>query len=102
MGKNSVIHSLGKCVGNIVLHKILELHTNQPESLRHLRDEVRDYEEDTFEKAQEFTWNDGEKEEIQEKALRRFRNQIAFYPDVSYKEEEVNALLEETIRSLLS
>jgi len=54
MGKNSVMKSLGKCVGNVALHKILTRHTNRPESIQHLRDEIRDYGEDSAEKARCF------------------------------------------------
>ena len=101
MGKNSVINSLGKCIGNVVLHKIVLKHTNIPESKKHLEDEIRDYGLDVFEKAQEFTWTDEEKREIEDKALRRVKNIIRNYPDLIYEESEILAVLLETIGDVL-
>ena len=34
MGKNKLIKSLGKRIGNIVIHKILMKYTNKPESFK--------------------------------------------------------------------
>ncbi len=101
MGKNSVIKSLGKCIGNVVLHKLLLKHTNIPESKKHLSDEIRDYGSDAREKAQEFTWADEEKMEIEDKALRRIENIIGNYPDLDYKKSEIRAILLETMQELL-
>jgi len=101
MGKNSIIKSLGKCIGNVVLHKIVLKHTNIPESKKHLEDEIRDYGSDVLEKAQEFTWTEEEKSEIEDKALRRVKNIIRNYPDLDYEEPEIKAILLETIKEML-
>ena len=101
MGKNSVIKSLGKCIGNVVLHKLLLKHTNRPESEKHLKDEVIDYGADAREKTQEYSWTDEEKIEIEDRALRRVKNIIENYPDLDYEESEVGALLLETMQELL-
>jgi len=101
MGKNSVITSLGKCIGNVVLHKVVLKHTNIPESKKHLEDEIRDYGSDVLEKAQEFTWTEEEKSEIEDKALRRVKNIIRNYPDLDYEESEIKAILLETIKEML-
>ncbi|MAG08050.1 hypothetical protein CMO89_01120 [Candidatus Woesearchaeota archaeon] len=101
MGKNKYIKSLGKCIGNIVLHKILVKHTNKPESEKHLSDEIRDYSADVFEKAQEFTWTDEEKEEIKDKAVNRVKHLIKNYPEFSFSEKEVLKLIEESMDEML-
>lgn len=100
MGKNSAIMSLGKCIGNIVLHKLLLRHTNRPESERHLKDEVDDYGADAKEKAQEYSWTDEEKSEIEDKALRRVKNIIGKYSDLNYEESEIHSLILETMEEL--
>ena len=100
MGKNSAIKSLGKCIGNIVLHKLLLNHTNRPESKNHLMGEVNDYGADAKEKAQEHSWTDEEKAEIEDKAFRRVKNIVEKYPDLEYEESEINSLILETMGGL--
>jgi hypothetical protein len=101
MGKNSVMKSLGKCVGNVALHKILTRHTNRPESIQHLRDEIRDYGEDSAEKARCFNWNDEEKAKIRERAIKIAENDlIKNYPDVKFNKDEVIGLVDETMQEV--
>ena len=100
MGKNSSIRSLGKCVGNIVLHKLLLRHTNRPESKKHIMDEVKDYGADAREKAQEYSWTDKEKAEIEDKAHKKVKNSLEKYPDLDYEESEISSLILETMGGL--
>ena len=51
MGKNRIIKSLAKCIGNVALHKILVKLTNKSESKNHLESEVLEYGFNAFEKA---------------------------------------------------
>ena len=102
MGENSSIKSIGRCIGNIVLHKLLVLHTERPESIKHLNDEIRDYSIDVFEKAQEFNWNSKDKEEIKMRAIKRLNNLVKNYPDLKLKEKETVPLIEETIFEILN
>lgn len=101
MGKNSVIQSLGRCIGNVVMHKLLALHTNKPESKHHLNTEVIEYSADAFEKAQEFTWSEKEKKKIKIKALKRMKRLKEYYPDVMFNEEEAEKLVLETMKEML-
>lgn len=101
MGKNSVIKSLGRCIGNVVLHKLLAGHTNKPESRNYLRSEIMEYSSDAFEKAQEFNWNEKDKEEIKNKSIERIKSLIKNYPDLPYNEEEAIRLIKETMNELL-
>lgn len=88
--------SLGKCMGNIVLHKMLVRHTNKPESINHLQKEIEEYTNDVLQKAAEFNWNDYEKDEIANIALESFKKRILLYPDVVYDEREIEELVDET------
>ncbi len=100
MGKNSVIKSLGRCIGNVVLHKLLVEHTNKPESKNYLRNEIAEYGADAFEKAQKFNWNERDKEEIKNRSVERVKNLIKNYPDLSYNEKESVGLIKETMDDL--
>ena len=101
MGKNRVIKSLGRCVGNVALHKILVEHTNKPESKNHLESEVVEYGADAFEKAQMFNWNENDKEKVREFAIRRTHNLIENYPDVSFDDEAIEKMVDEAMDDLM-
>lgn len=101
MGKKDIIRSLGRCIGNVVLHKIVLRHTKKPESIKHLKDEIIDYSADAFEKAQLYSWNQGEKEEIKKKSIIRIKNIITRYPDMKFDEQEANDFVEETMKEML-
>ena len=61
MGKNKIIKSLGKVIGNVAMHKLLLIYTSKPESKSYLKSEIMEYSADAFEKAQEFNWNENDK-----------------------------------------
>lgn len=102
MGKNKLIKSLGKRIGNTVIHKILVKYTNIPKSLHYLKSEVNEYRDDIIESSQEFNWNDKDKLEIKSIALDKFKkNMNKYYGDVKFPEEEPENLIDETIKEYL-
>jgi len=102
MGKNRAIKSLGKEIGNIVVHKILVEHTNRPESLHHLKNEVESYRDNAIETSQEFNWNDSDKVKIKQEALNKFKKDMKrYYKDIKFPAEEVDKLIEETIKECI-
>ena len=101
MGKTAIIRSLAKCIGNVALHKIILKHTNKPESIKHLKDEIADYSADAFENAQMHSWSDKEKEEIKNKSLVRVKNLIKKYSDIKYEENEIGYYINETMKEML-
>ncbi len=94
MGKDSAIKSLARVIGNVVMHRLLLRHTNFPESRNHLSNEIAEYGADAFEKAQEFNWNEKDKEEIKIKAIERVKNLSENYPDVKFETNELEDLIE--------
>ena len=58
MGKNSALKTLGKIIGNVVLHKMLAFYTNRPESMSHLLNEEIEYRASAIKSAREFNWNE--------------------------------------------
>ena len=101
MGKNKVVRSLGKIIGNVAMHKILLNHTNKPESKNHLSHEVIEYSADAYEKTLLFNWNEKDKIEIKKIAMSRVRNLSKNYPDVVFDEKEVIIFIEETIDEII-
>lgn len=101
MGKNSTIKSLGRCIGNVVMHKLLLLYTNKPESKHHLNAEIIEYSADAFEKSQEFNWKNKDKEDIKHKSLARIKRLKEYYPDVLFRQEEAEKLILKTMKELL-
>ncbi|OGJ21592.1 hypothetical protein A3K73_02865 [Candidatus Pacearchaeota archaeon RBG_13_36_9] len=93
MGKNRVIKSLGKNIGNLVVHKILAKYTNNPEAVEHLRHEIIAYRENTKEIAESFNWNDSEIAEIKLEAMDALEKEMhRDYPDVNFPMEEAERL----------
>ena len=97
MGKNSVLKSLARCIGNVVLHKLLLKHTNKPESKSYLINEIVEYGADAFEKTQMFNWNEKDKERIKELSLKRIRNLMRNYPDIDHGNSELEELIKDTM-----
>ncbi len=101
MGKNKTIKSIGKIIGNIVVHKLLVNKTNRPESLHHLQSEVNTYRDNVFEIAQEYNWNDSDKQKIFNESIRAFKSRIQKYSNVRYLMKEAKALIRETIKEVI-
>jgi len=103
MGKNRIIKILGNIIGNIVVHKILVKHTNKPESIPHLSEEVGNYRDNAIETAQEFNWNKEDKNRISQRALKKFRKDMEkYYPDVKFPINEPEELVDETIKDIIA
>jgi len=101
MGKNRIIKSMGKVIGNIVVHKILVNHTNRPESLHYLQSEVNTYRDNIFGIVQEYNWNESDKHKIKEESLREFKNRIEKYQDIKYTQKEADDLIDEIINDVI-
>ena len=102
MGKIRVIKILGNIIGNIVVHKILVKHTNKPESVNHLSEEIGTYQDNALETAQEFNWNEKDKAKIEALALEQFKREVKKkYNDVKFPMNEAEKLIKETMDELM-
>ena len=102
MGKNRVIRSLGKIIGNLVVHKITFRHGNIKESKGHTSKEIISYRDNAIEVAQEFNWNDYDKSKIKQIALREFNKKMnTKYSDIKYPKAEVNETINKTINECI-
>ena len=102
MGKNRIIKILGNIAGNVAVHKILVKHTNKPESVHHLAEEIGTYRDNALEIAQEFNWNEEDKDKIRQEALKNFNKRIKKYKDVKFPILEVNKIIDETIKDCIA
>lgn len=101
MGKNRIIKSLGNIIGNVVLHKIKLKHTNRPESVDHLFSEIGTYRDNALEIAQEYNWNESDKQRIKQESIKEFKKRIKKYKDVKFPLKEVEKFIDETINEIL-
>lgn len=101
MGKNKALKTLGKIIGNIVLHKILAKYTNNPESVKYLINEENEYRATAINSAKKFNWNKENINEIKNIAIEFFKNKsVKKYPDVTLPLEEAKVLIDNEIKDL--
>jgi hypothetical protein len=85
MGKNSAIKTLGKRIGNIVLHNLLVKHTNRPESRGYLQSEAIEYRNAAIKDAKKYNWNHDDKRELKIAAINFIEQKKAKkYVDVNF------------------
>ena len=103
MGKSKIIKTLGNFIGNVSAHKILAKHTNKPESLNHLLNEIDAYRDSASDLAKRFNWNSNDKNRIREQALKSLRKELKkeHFKDVSYPINEINPTIEKTMKEVL-
>ena len=99
MGKNRYTKSIGNMIGNVVVHKILKKYTNKPESINHLNYEIVEYRNTAISMADEFNWNESDKEKIKSVALKHFRRKMARKDkDVKFPMKEAKKLLNQMMK----
>ena len=101
MGKKQSIKSLANSIALVSAHKLLIRHTNKPESIKHLKDEVMDYSSDSFDKARQYNWTEEELEEIKSISIKETENRLKKYPDVPIKESDIPEAVVDTMQELL-
>lgn len=101
MGKNRVIKTLGKRIGNIVLHELLVKYTNKLESIGHLSSEEIEYRNSAIKDAKRYNWSDEDIKFISLEALKfiKSKNETK-YPDVKFSLEEAEDLIQKEIIDL--
>jgi hypothetical protein len=101
MGKNSIIKTLGKRIGNVILHSLLVKHTNRPESKSHLKNEEVTYRDAAVKEAKKYNWNEKDKGEIKQIAFEYIKSKHdSKYFDVSFSDAETEKLVDKEINDL--
>lgn len=101
MGKNSVIKSLGKRIGNVVLHKLLVKYTNRPESIHHLQNEHDTYRDQAIIASKKYNWNEEDKKELKIRAMNFIKNKRDLkYDDLAFVPNEIERFVDEEILNM--
>lgn len=101
MGKNRILKTLGKRIGNTVMHKLLVKYTNRPESVGHLESEEQAYRDSAIKEAKRYHWNMEDINLIKLEAIDFIKDRKdKKYPDVIFSSEEAKKLIEEEIVDL--
>jgi len=101
MGKNRILKTLGKRIGNVVLHKLLVKYTNRPESKGHLESEEIIYRDDAIKDSMKYNWNSDDKKLLKEIALEFIKNKKETkYNDVEFFLVEASEFVKKEIESL--
>ncbi len=101
MGKNSALRTLGRRIGNIVLHKMLVKYTNRPESKHHLETEEIIYRDSAIKDAKGYNWNNDDINELNNITIKFLKDKsIKKYSDVEFPIDEAKKIVEEEIGGL--
>ncbi len=99
MGKNRDRESLIRVLVNKVVHQILMIKTNKPESRNHLLSEIVEYRGLTSRMYNCCNWNEDDIKYIKGKVLENVRKKMKNkYDDVKFSEKEAERLLEGLLR----
>ena len=72
-----------------------------PESENHLFSEVGTYRDNALEVAQEYNWNEEDKQKIKQEAIKEFKKRIKKYKDLIFPINEPDKLIEEAMADIL-
>ena len=101
MGRNRVIKTLGKRIGNVVLHKLLIKYTNRSESKIHLESEEIEYRNAAIKDAKLYHWNSKDKQIIKLQAIDFIKDKlIKKYDDINFPLSEAEVLLDKEMKNL--
>lgn len=102
MGKNRTISSLGRILGNIVVHKIVLKYGKKTESENHTFSEIVAYRDTAIGIGAEFHWNDLDKVEIRKEVYNFFIKKMnEKYSHIKYPPKEANDVIDETIKECI-
>lgn len=83
---------------NVIVHEILIINTNRPESRNFIRSEIAEYRGQTEKIAEEYNWNNEDKDYVEKKALQKAKEKLSLkYPDVKYNESMLKEILAQII-----
>ncbi|MEK6859508.1 MAG: hypothetical protein AABX54_01710 [Nanoarchaeota archaeon] len=102
MGKNKAIQSLGKVIGNVVVHKVVLKYGKKMESENHTSSEIVAYRNTAISIGMEFNWNDNDKIEIRKEVHDFFIKKMnEKYSHIKYPGKEAENIINETIKECL-
>ena len=102
MGKHRIRESLIRKIVNIVVHELVAMRTNRPEAAHFLQAEIIEYRTQAEKTAEEYHWNETDKEQIAKKALSLIKERLlSKYPDVNYSEHDAVRKLADAMKNIM-
>lgn len=102
MGKNKTIQSLGRVIGNVVVHKVVLKYGKKMESENHTSSEIVAYRDTAISIGIEFNWNDKDKIEIRKEVHDFFIKKMnEKYSHIKYPSKEAENIINKTIKECL-
>ncbi|MBI4453802.1 hypothetical protein HY636_04110 [Candidatus Woesearchaeota archaeon] len=76
-------------------------HYNKPESIKHVKDEIRDYSTIVFDNSQLRNWRKEELKLIKESAIRYAKNKLVPYTDIKVTDSIIEEFVTDTMQDLM-
>src|SRR3990167_2758427 len=101
MGRKQLIKILANVIALVSVHKIIEQYTNKPESIKHVKDEIRDYSTTVFDNSQLRKWRKEELTLIKESAIKYAKNKLISYSDIKVNDSIIEEFVTDTMQDLI-
>jgi hypothetical protein len=102
MGKNRTIKSLGRIIGNIVVHKVVLKYGKKLESFNHTSSEIIAYRDTAIGIALEYNWNNDDLVEIRKEVHDYFINKMNVkYSYITYSIKDAEEIIDSTIKECI-
>jgi hypothetical protein len=102
MGKDSTIKSLGRIIGNVVVHKIVLKYGKKIDSVNHTSFEIIAYRDTAIRIGTKFNWNYNDKIEIRKEVYNFFIKKMeGKYSHIKCPIKEANDVIDDTIQECI-
>jgi hypothetical protein len=102
LGKDRAIKSLGRIIGNVVVHKIVLKYGKKTESDSHTSYEIVAYRDTAIRIGEDFNWNNYDKVEIRKEVYDFFIKKMnKKYSQIQYPKKDANDIIDETINECI-
>ena len=98
MGKNRDIKAIANSLAITILHELLFLHTNRPETKNHLENEFIEYRGQSIKKIENIKVSEKDKEIIKKKIIDKINNKLnKKYSDIKISQKEILEKVDESL-----
>lgn len=103
MGKSKIVKILGRFIGNVTAHKILNKYGNRPEAFHHTESEIIAYRDSALEAGMKVNLNQYDKEKIKQESLKSFEKELKkpHFNNVKFPMEKARELLNQTMQEII-
>jgi len=102
MGKNSIIKSLGKVIGNLAVHKATLKFGDKPESEHHTSSEIVSYRNNGKYLGSGYNWNKEDKKLIRNQAFKYFFKKMKKkYSHINFTINDANNIIDKSMNECI-